>query len=244
MRFNKLRMMTSAEKMWSVETQVSLLHAMQNHKPIGLRRHFEMVLIEGELNKHSNYKLNNNNIWNYLNSLYNLNALNESERGEKLEQREFELPSEFNHLMCKNFPRVTNPSTTFPSTPLPKTITPFSKTTKPPLKTPSTKSQISSSSSSSSLFEKDSDSKLEEQAVSPKQQEDNKNSAVAGSLPGKTSTPAGRGEGQREGRAEGQRGGRGEGRKRTRQSFQHTLNNSDHYITSSSSSASKRNRRI
>ena len=97
---DKLEQMKSV---WNTEMQVSLFHAMHDHKPVGkvhielrimsirgivnfsssedivcsagISRFFQMAFIREKVNSSNNRKLNGKEIWEYLGTLYDINAL-------------------------------------------------------------------------------------------------------------------------------------------------------------------------
>jgi len=101
---------------WPVELEVTLFHAIRGHKPVGVNKHFQMISIHERLNSGSK-KLSSKDVWDYLSTLYDLRALNESEvvPFPNTEGSEFELLETEMQDMCKNsFPRtsyITSPST-------------------------------------------------------------------------------------------------------------------------------------
>ncbi|XP_061165948.1 MRG/MORF4L-binding protein-like isoform X2 [Saccostrea echinata] len=64
---------------WPVDAEVSLFHAMRGHKPVGVNKHFQMLFIHEKLNSSSSRKISSKDIWDHLSSMYDLQALNESE---------------------------------------------------------------------------------------------------------------------------------------------------------------------
>ncbi|XP_055956111.1 MRG/MORF4L-binding protein-like [Patella vulgata] len=70
---------TSEALQWNVEMEVSLFHAMRGHKPVGVNRHFQMIYIHSKMNESSTKKISSDQIWKQLSTLYQLQALNESE---------------------------------------------------------------------------------------------------------------------------------------------------------------------
>ncbi|ESO10546.1 hypothetical protein HELRODRAFT_167047 [Helobdella robusta] len=97
---------------WNVDMQVSLFHAMRDHKPVGVNRHFQMLFIHDKINNTNNPKVANKDVWDYLGTLYDINALvNDSERIPTLSKEvDFELPTTSDNnlkdLINLDFPRL------------------------------------------------------------------------------------------------------------------------------------------
>ncbi|ESP00564.1 hypothetical protein LOTGIDRAFT_213024 [Lottia gigantea] len=74
-------MADSGELVWNVDMEVGLFHAMRGHKPVGVNRHFQMIYIHNKINDSLGLsrKITSNEIWKQLSTLYQLQALNESE---------------------------------------------------------------------------------------------------------------------------------------------------------------------
>ena len=104
---------------WNVDTEVNLFHAMRNHKPVGVNRHFQMICITNKLHDSIGKKLSANQIWDHLGKMYDLTALNESEiLPFPNKEKEFVLPEkDYVSLMDKDFPRASSevPSTSEPN---------------------------------------------------------------------------------------------------------------------------------
>ncbi|KAK7100519.1 MRG/MORF4L-binding protein-like [Littorina saxatilis] len=97
---------------WSVEMEVNLFHAMRSHKPVGVNRHFHMVLIHEKLSSPASKKLTAKNVWDHLSTMYDLQALNESEIlpiPNKIV--DFKLPGELTQMCEEDFPRMKNVGT-------------------------------------------------------------------------------------------------------------------------------------
>ncbi|XP_013418775.1 MRG/MORF4L-binding protein [Lingula anatina] len=95
--------MAEDDPAWNVDMEVSLFHAMRGHKPVGVNRHFQMLFIHEKLNSPSYRKVSSKQIWAYLATLYDLQALNESEiLPFPNKSNEFSLPeAEYGDLMNK-----------------------------------------------------------------------------------------------------------------------------------------------
>lgn len=86
---------------WSVENEIQLFYAMMGHKPVGVNKHFQMMFIHDKLSSSLNCEMSTRTIWDKLETLYDLAALDESD---KLpfpnEEIEFNLPEmEFSDLL-------------------------------------------------------------------------------------------------------------------------------------------------
>jgi len=94
---------------WNVDLEVQLFHAMRNHKPVGVNRHFQMVYILDKLNGAVSRKISGKQTWKHLNTMYDLNALNDSEICPfPTKEVPFGLPNyDYSNLMSQNFPRFT-----------------------------------------------------------------------------------------------------------------------------------------
>ncbi|XP_064625840.1 MRG/MORF4L-binding protein-like [Lineus longissimus] len=96
---------------WNVDLEVSLFHAMKKHKPVGVNRHFQMAFIYSILNSSINRRITCKQIWEKLSTLYDLQALNESEISPfPNKQVDFSLPeTEFSMLITKVVSSNKNP---------------------------------------------------------------------------------------------------------------------------------------
>ncbi|CAG5114598.1 unnamed protein product [Candidula unifasciata] len=63
---------------WNPDMEVNLFHAMRGHKPVGVNKHFQMISIHDRLSSACK-KITSDDVWNHLSTLYDLQALNESE---------------------------------------------------------------------------------------------------------------------------------------------------------------------
>uniref|UniRef100_A0A2C9LXW5 MRG-binding protein n=1 Tax=Biomphalaria glabrata TaxID=6526 RepID=A0A2C9LXW5_BIOGL len=96
------------EVVWNVDMEVNLFHAMRGHKPAGVNRHFQMLAIHERLSS-SCKKITSDDVWGHLSTLYDLQALNESEMlpfPNKLGDFDI-VDSEFQELSEKSFPRTS-----------------------------------------------------------------------------------------------------------------------------------------
>jgi len=95
---------------WTVELEVGLFHAIHEHKPVGINRHFKMLLIHNKLNSTIDKKILVEDIWTHLTTLYDLQALHDSERLPfPNAETEFSLPETalYSNLKENIFPRYT-----------------------------------------------------------------------------------------------------------------------------------------
>jgi len=91
---------------WTVDLEVALFHAVHEHKPVGIGRHFQMIFIHDKLNSSIKKKISVNDIWSHLGTLYDLQALNDSE-SVRCPENEFYLPDDiYGDLKEKSFPRL------------------------------------------------------------------------------------------------------------------------------------------
>ncbi|CAI2736960.1 unnamed protein product [Dicrocoelium dendriticum] len=93
---------------WSTQMEIELFHAILTHKPVGVDRHFQMIYIKSLLNSRPcTNKLTTSQLWEKLDSLYNMDELHESEVNPfQFKIKEFCLPEEFTELRSKPFPRA------------------------------------------------------------------------------------------------------------------------------------------
>ena len=60
---------------WTADMEASLFYAMIDHKPVGENKHFHMIFIYDKYNNLNEKKINADQIWQHLATLYDLNAL-------------------------------------------------------------------------------------------------------------------------------------------------------------------------
>ncbi|KAE8574454.1 hypothetical protein XENTR_v10003437 [Xenopus tropicalis] len=65
--------------LWSPEVEVCLFHAMLGHKPVGVNRHFHMICIRDKFSQNIGRQVSSRVIWEHLRSMYDMQALHESE---------------------------------------------------------------------------------------------------------------------------------------------------------------------
>ncbi|CAL1547626.1 unnamed protein product [Lymnaea stagnalis] len=106
------------EVIWNIDMEVNLFHAMRGHKPAGVNRHFQMLAIHDRLCS-ANKKISSEDVWKHLSTLYDLQALNESEIVPfPNKPGDFEFPeNEMTELSEKSFPRTHYINTPTPETP-------------------------------------------------------------------------------------------------------------------------------
>ncbi len=93
---------------WNIEAEVNLFHAMRNHKPVGVNRHFQMACITNKLHDSVTKKLTASQVWQHLGKMFDLAALNESEiLPFPNKEKDFVLPDQdYSTLMELEFPRA------------------------------------------------------------------------------------------------------------------------------------------
>lgn len=147
---------------WSVDMELNLFHAMRGHKPVGVNRHFNMVAIHEKMTNPNTKKLTARNVWDHLSTMYDLQALNESEIVPfPNKQLDFKLPNgEYTQLVDADFPRMHKVATVSPTEEFktePEGQAKGGKSSKYELKMPHTgKSDNKSSASSDSKSKADS----------------------------------------------------------------------------------------
>ncbi|CAL4085092.1 unnamed protein product, partial [Meganyctiphanes norvegica] len=73
---NLFEMMSEIE--WNCENEIQLFYAMMGHKPVGINKHFQMMMIHEKLSSSLGVELPSSAIWKKLETLYDLNALDDS----------------------------------------------------------------------------------------------------------------------------------------------------------------------
>lgn len=88
---------------WNVVNEGQLLDAMVGHKPVGVNKYFQMALICDKFADNLHKDVDPQKIWAHLETMYNLEALDENESIPfPNNEREFSLPeSEFGLLLSK-----------------------------------------------------------------------------------------------------------------------------------------------
>ncbi|KAJ8033139.1 MRG/MORF4L-binding protein [Holothuria leucospilota] len=64
---------------WGPEMEVALFYAMRKHKPVGINKNFHMMCIYENLMQCSTIKVSSKQIWEHLGTMYDMQALHESE---------------------------------------------------------------------------------------------------------------------------------------------------------------------
>lgn len=64
---------------WDVDMEIQLFYAMANHKPVGINKHFQMACIYEKLSNSITKEITTQDIWKHLNTLYDMNMLDETE---------------------------------------------------------------------------------------------------------------------------------------------------------------------
>ncbi|XP_046684475.1 chromatin modification-related protein EAF7 [Homalodisca vitripennis] len=89
---------------WSADQEILLLYSLHGFKPVGPNKHFRMLLIQDRLSSAMNKRVSSLAIWKKLNTLYDLEALDEAEaEADALVavETDFSLPEdEFGELMA------------------------------------------------------------------------------------------------------------------------------------------------
>ncbi|GJQ80159.1 MrgBP [Trypoxylus dichotomus] len=88
---------------WNVFHEGQLLDAMVGHKPVGINKYFQMAFICDKFIDNINKEVHSEKIWEHLETMYNLEALDESESLPfPNDEKEFYLPeSEYGMLKAK-----------------------------------------------------------------------------------------------------------------------------------------------
>jgi len=87
--------------LWNTATELHLLQVLVNHKPAGINKHFQMVIIQDKLSRLIP-GITCQHIWSKLRTMYDLAAVDDREEHIPftLEKKEFSLPKrEFNGIM-------------------------------------------------------------------------------------------------------------------------------------------------
>ncbi|XP_018020625.1 chromatin modification-related protein EAF7-like isoform X2 [Hyalella azteca] len=82
---------------WTVNNEIQLFHAMTGHKPIGINKHFQMLMIHSKLSESLHTEVSSQIIWDKLRTLYDLSALEDSDKLQFpiTDGSEFTLPSDY-----------------------------------------------------------------------------------------------------------------------------------------------------
>ncbi|XP_011681006.1 MRG/MORF4L-binding protein isoform X1 [Strongylocentrotus purpuratus] len=92
---------TGEDLIWNTELEVSLFYAMRGHKPVGVNKNFQMMCIHEKFNQATGRQVTSKQIWDHLETLYDMQALHESEiLPFPNKEVDFSLPtSEFQEMM-------------------------------------------------------------------------------------------------------------------------------------------------
>ncbi|XP_074600598.1 MRG/MORF4L binding protein [Brevipalpus obovatus] len=81
---------------WPPEKEIQLLYALKGRRPVGVNRFFQMIFIQEEFSRLTGKDVPSHEIWKYLETLYDIEALNENEEEPYIyEEKEFSLPSDY-----------------------------------------------------------------------------------------------------------------------------------------------------
>jgi len=81
---------------WPPEKEIQLLYALKGRRPVGVNRFFQMIFIQEEFSRLTGKDVPSHEIWKYLETLYDIEALNENEEESYIyEEKEFSLPTEY-----------------------------------------------------------------------------------------------------------------------------------------------------
>lgn len=85
---------------WDVNVEVLFFYAMLGYKPVGVNRHFMMLLIHNRFTGFLNHQLSSKALWDHLDTMYDMPSLHESEIIPfPNEEVDFELPEECHDLL-------------------------------------------------------------------------------------------------------------------------------------------------
>ncbi|EDV22277.1 MRG/MORF4L-binding protein [Trichoplax sp. H2] len=86
----------ATEATWTADMEVKLFRAMKGHKPVGVHKHFQMAFIHQRLQELTGENLSVKSVWDHLNTLYDLAALDEMEiYSMPTEEVDFSLPEDY-----------------------------------------------------------------------------------------------------------------------------------------------------
>jgi MRG-binding protein len=85
---------------WTAENEVHMFYAMKNRRPVGIERNFQMYLIADAFSERMKKEVKPQVLWNKLETLYDMETLNEHSSPPKIlrKETEFSLPSEYDDL--------------------------------------------------------------------------------------------------------------------------------------------------
>jgi len=104
---------------WTVDNEIQLFQAMVGHRPVGINKHFQMLMIHNKLSEGINAEISTQEIWKKLETLYDLGALDETKNTSLKEQAtsDFNLPSDY--VSNAGTPEPHTPTPSAPHTPTP-----------------------------------------------------------------------------------------------------------------------------
>ena len=94
---------------WTPEYEVTFFRFLRHHRPIGLARHFQMMLIVDKFSNAIGKPVSAQQLWDRLSTYYNLKMLDESEQQDEAPtETDFDLEPHvlYSDLQSKPFPRV------------------------------------------------------------------------------------------------------------------------------------------
>lgn len=87
---------------WPHDKEVQLFYALKGRRPVGINRFFQMMFIQEEFSNLTGQDVPSEEIWKYLDTLYDLDALNENEEEPfATEEKDFTLPDEYHQSQQK-----------------------------------------------------------------------------------------------------------------------------------------------
>ena len=93
---------------WKPEKEVQLFYALGGRRPVGINRFFQMIFVQEEFNRLTGQEVTSEVIWKYLDTLYDMDALNENEDLPfNNEQSDFVLPPEYHITQTSPAPSAT-----------------------------------------------------------------------------------------------------------------------------------------
>lgn len=95
---------------WTPENEIHLFNALEDRRPVGLNRNFQMVFISEKFNNLMNRDVPSSVLWDHLSELYDMDTLNENDSppGSVAAEKDFALPSDFDELCGKKTSNQTD----------------------------------------------------------------------------------------------------------------------------------------
>eukprot|EP00118_Oscarella_pearsei_P024864 m.306967 g.306967 ORF g.306967 m.306967 type:complete len:157 (+) comp41783_c0_seq1:141-611(+) len=88
---------------WTPDLEIALFNSMQGHKPVGVSKHFQMIFIHGKLSRDTSRSFTTSQIWGRLQTMYNLDELNDLEANPfPMDRKDFSLPEEYTMSESEN----------------------------------------------------------------------------------------------------------------------------------------------